>query len=161
MKRLIGNKSGMSHIKTVVLVLAIALIFSMVVLYASLMTIIQVSRDQTQRVLDDFVLHNSVESYDNLKNGNDFSDDLDELFYKSQIFSAFSLDIRGNSLYSLDEQGEVQYVISDPQVDYEVSNTLKLTASYDLSIPIRLAGQHLFNLQMPITVKSYYVLKYE
>ena len=161
MKRLIGNKAGMSHVKTAVLVLAIVLIFSVVLLYSSIMTIAQASRDQTQRVLDDFILHNSVEIYDSLKNGDDFSSELDEIFYKSQIFSAFSLDIFRSSLYSVDEQGEAQYVISNPRVGYEVRNTLKLVASYDLSIPIRLAGQHLFDLKMPMTVKSYYVLKYE
>lgn len=161
MKRLLRSKAGMSHVKTCVLVLAVAMIFSAVFLYASVMTIVQASRDQTQRVLDDFILHNSIEIYDSLKNGDDFSERLDGIFYRSKIFAAFSLDISGNSLYSVDEQGGVQYVISNPRVDYEVRNTLKLNARYDLSIPIRFAGVRLFDLKLPIEVKSYYVLKFD
>lgn len=161
MKRLFLNRSGMSHVKTAVLVLAAAMVFSTVFLYANLMTIIQASRDQTQRVLDDYIMHNSIEIYDALKNGEDISEELDELFYKSEIFSAFSLDISGDSLYAVSEAGELQYVISKPHVDYEVQNTLKLNASYNLSIPIRFAGKRLFDLELPVTVKSYYVLKYE
>ena len=158
MKRLLTSKAGMSHVKTAVLVLVMAMVFSAVFLYAS---IVQASRDQTRRVLDDFIMHNSIEIYDSLKNGNDLAEELDELFYKSEIFSAFSLDIVGDALYAVDEQGGIQYVISNPRVDYEVQNTLKLNAIYDLSIPIRFAGNHLFDLKMPITVKSYYVLKFD
>ena len=161
MRRVLTSKAGMSHVKTAVLVLVMAMVFSAVFLYTSIMTIVQASRDQTRRVLDDFIMHNSIEIYDSLKNGNDLAEELDELFYKSEIFSAFSLDIVGDALYAVDEQGGIQYVISNPRVDYEVQNTLKLNASYDLSIPIRFAGNHLFDLKMPITVKSYYVLKFD
>ena len=152
MRRLLTSKAGMSHVQTAVLVLAMAMVFSAVFLYASMMTIVQASRDQTRRVLDDFVMHNSIEIFDSLKNGDDLSEELDELFYKSEIFSAFSLDISGDSLYA---------VSAHPRVDYEVQNTLQLNASYDLAVPIRFAGNHLFDLEIPVVVKSYYVLKYD
>ena len=98
----------MSHVQTAVLVLAMAMVFSAVFLYASIMTVVQASRDQTRRVLDDFVMHNSIEIFDRLKNGDDLSEELDELFYKSEIFSAFSLDISGDSLYAVSDQGGVE-----------------------------------------------------
>ena len=161
MRRLLTSKAGMSHVKTAVLVLAAAMVFSVVFLYTSIMTIVQASRDQTRRVLDDFVMHNSIGIFDHLKNGDDLSEDLDTLFYRSEICSAFSLDISGDSLYAVSDQGSVEYVISHPQVDYEVQNTLQLRASYDLTIPIRFAGNRLFDLKIPIVVKSYYVLKYD
>jgi hypothetical protein len=161
MRRLLTSKAGMSHVKTAVLVLVMAMVFSAVFLYTSIMTIVQASRDQTQRVLDDFVMHNSIEIFDRLKNGDDLSEELDELFYKSEIFSAFSLDISGDCLYAVSDQGGVEYGIAHPHVDYEVQNTLQLKAGYDLAIPIRFAGNHLFDLKIPVVVKSYYVLKYD
>ncbi len=161
MKRLLTSKAGMSHVKTAVLVLVMAMVFSAVFLYTSIMTIVQASRDQTRRVLDDFVMHNSIEIFDRLKNGDDLSEELDELFYKSEIFSAFSLDISEDSLYAVSDQGGVEYVIAHPRVNYEVQNTLQLNASYDLAVPIRFAGNHLFDLEIPVVVKSYYVLKYD
>ena len=161
MRRLLISNAGMSHIKTAVLILVAAIVFSAVFLYSSIMTIIQASRDQTKRVLDDFVMHNSIIIYDALKNGDDLSEELDELFYKFEFFAAYSLDISGDSLYSVSDQGGVEYVISHPQVDYEVQNTLQLRASYDLAIPIRFAGSRLFDLKIPVLVKSHYVMKYD
>ena len=161
MRRLLTSKAGMSHVKTAVLVLVVAMVFSVVFLYASIMAVMQASRDQTRRVLDDFVMLNSIEIFGRLKNGNDLSEELDELFYRSEIVSAFSLDISGDSLYAVSDQGGVEYVIAHPQVDYEVQNTLQLKASYDLAVPIRFAGNHLFDLEIPVVVKSYYVLKYD
>ena len=111
MRRLLISNVGMSHIKTAVLILVAAIVFSAVFLYSSIMTIIQASRDQTKRVLDDFVMHNSIIIYDALKNGDDLSEELDELFYKSEFFAAYSLDISGDSLYSVSDQGGVEYAL--------------------------------------------------
>lgn len=159
MKYLLKSRAGLSHVQTAVLVMVFGMIMSAVIIYTSILTVVQASRDQTQRVLDDYVMTNSIEIYNSIKNGDDFSDQLNKNFYKSRVFSAFSLDILNDALYSIDENGKVQYVISNPHVEYDVQNTLKLIAGYDLSIPIYFAGNHLFDLKMPIEVRTYYVLK--
>lgn len=161
MKWILKQKSGMSHVTSAVLVLLIAMLFAAVFLYSNIMTIMQTTKDQTQRVLDDFMMHNSIEIYNSLKNGNDFSAELDGIFYKSQIFSAFSLDNSGNSLYAVDEAGNILYTIANIHVDYDIQNTMKLIATYDLIIPIRFAGNslHMLDMKIPIKVRSYYVLK--
>ena len=159
MVKLLHSESGMSHVKTVVLVLIFAMIFSVVLTYASMMTIIQTSRDNTIRVLDSFVMHNSIEIYDSLKNGSDFSQSLDQVFYKSSLLSEFSLDNSGNIIYSKDEQGDIVYLMTNPNVSYDYNNTLKLKASYTIWIPVRFADKHMTYLRIPITVRSYYSLK--
>ena len=160
MKNLIRSKIGMSHVKTAVLVLIFVMIFSVVLTYASMMTVIQTSRDNTIRVLDSFVMHNSKEIYDSLKNGSDFSESLNQIFYKSSLLSEFSLDNSGNIIYSKDEQGNIVYIMTNPNVSYDYSNTLKLKASYTIWIPVRFAGKLITYLRIPITVRSYYSLKY-
>ena len=159
MVKLLHSESGMSHVKTVVLVLIFAMIFSVVLTYASMMTIIQTSRDNTIRVLDSLVMHNSKEIYDSLKNGSDFSENLDEIYYKSMLSSEFSLDFSGNTIYSKDDEGNVIYKITNPCVSYDYDNTLKLKSTYDLSIPITFAGNYLFDLTITQKVVSYYKIK--
>lgn len=160
MINLLHSKSGISHVKTVVLVLIFAMIFSVVLTYASMMTVIQTSRDNTIRVLDNFVMHNSKEIYDSLKNGSDFSQTLDQVFYKSSLLSEFSLDNSGDIIYSKDEQGDIVYLMTNPNVSYDYNNTLKLKASYTIWIPVRFTGKLITYLRIPITVRSYYSLKY-
>ncbi|HCA29805.1 MAG: hypothetical protein PHV32_13980 [Eubacteriales bacterium] len=160
MINLLHSKAGISHVKTVVLVLIFAMIFSAVLTYTSMMTVIQTSRDNTIRVLDSFVMHNSKEIYDSLKSGSDFSQSLDQVFYKSSLLSEFSLDNSGNIIYSKDEQGDIVYLMTNPNVSYDYNNTLKLKASYTIWIPVRFAGKLMTYLRIPITVRSYYSLKY-
>lgn len=158
-KSILNSKSGMSHIKTAVLVLIFSMVFSIVLTYASMMTIVQTSRDNTIRVLDSFIMHNSKEIYSSLKNGNDFTEDINKIFYKSSLSDEFSLDIYGNSIYCIDEQGKLIYMMSNLDLDYDYSNTLKLNASYTIEIPVKFAGKTIIYFKMPITVRSYYNLK--
>lgn len=160
MKKILCSKSGMSHVKTAVLVLIFCMIFSVVFMYWSAMTVIQTSRDNTTRVLDSFVMHNSIEIYNSLKNGNDFSESLDKVFYKSALSDEFSLDIYGNSMYSYGEDGKLIYYMTNPNVSYSYQNTLKLKASYTIAIPMRFAEKVVTYLRIPITVQSYYNPKY-
>jgi len=160
MKKILSLKNGMSHIQTVVLVLIIAMIFSVIFSYWSMMTVVNTSKDTTKRVLDSYVMHNSIEIYNSLKNGNDYSEELDKIFYKSSLLSEFSLDLRGNTIYSYGEDGKLIYYMTNPTVDYDYSNTLKLNASYRLYMPIRFGGIVVTYLWIPITVRSYYNLKY-
>lgn len=160
MKKILCLKSGMSHVKTAVLVLLFCMIFSVVFMYWSTMTVIQTSRDNTTRVLDSFVMHNSIEIYNSLKNGNDFSESLDKVFYKSALSDEFSLDIYGNYMYSYGEDGKLIYYMTNPNVSYSYQNTLKLKASYTIWIPMRFAGHIVTYLHIPIAVQSYYNPKY-
>jgi hypothetical protein len=153
------NKKGLSHIKTAVIVLILAMTLSAIMTYASIMTIIQTASDNTKLALDSYVTHNSIEIYDSLKNGSDFTVSLEKNIFKDEILSVFSLDISGNMVYSTSKQGEILYKMTIPNVDFEYENTLKLGAAYDVIIPVTFAGNHLFDLQIPQKVTSYYNLK--
>ena len=63
----------MSHIKTAVIVLVTAMILSLVLSYESIMTIVQTTKSNTERVLTSFVIENTTYIYSSIKNGNDFT----------------------------------------------------------------------------------------
>ncbi len=96
----IKNKKGSSYVQTVVVVFCLALVLSVVILYAGIMSIIQNTRENTRRALDDYVTEQSIQIYDNLKNGNNnmptIAEDFTPYFTAGYIF-----DKRGDLLYSV------------------------------------------------------------
>ena len=74
----------MTHIKTAIIVLITAMILSLALTYASLLSIVSSTKSNTERVLDSFVLENSTYVYDSIKNGHDFTSSIDEYYYIGQ-----------------------------------------------------------------------------
>lgn len=107
------------------------------------------------------VLHHedSIDIYNSIKQGHDFTEDFDENFYISQTSSELSLDSSKNRLYNYGADGEIVYSMTNPNVTYKVDKALKLKASYTVMIPVIFAGEHLFDLEIPITVTRSLTLK--
>lgn len=158
MKRILNNR-GSGYFTPCVITLVIVMILSAVLFYANAMTIIQTTKSNTERVLDSFVMKNSIEIYQSIKQGHDFTEKFDKNFYVSQTSSELSLDKSSNTLYSIGEDGKTIYSMTNPNVTYKVDNALKLKASYNLMIPVEFAGKKLFDLVIPLTVTSSLTLK--
>ena len=139
--------------------LVTCMLLSLVLTYASVMTIIQTVQDNTERALDSFVTVNSRLIYKSLKNGSDFTESLNEFYYNVLLSEGLSLDLSGYNLYNKDGQGNVVFEIRNSKVRFDYTETLKLRASYEIAIPIRFAGKQITNLKIPQTVSSYYNLK--
>ena len=159
MKKILQSKKGGGYISACIYTIAIAMILSVVLFYAQCMTIIQTTRDNTELVLESFIMKNSVRIYDSIKQGHDLTEYFDENDYISEISSRFSLDIQGNSLYSYGESGEKIYAMTDPDVTYKVDKALKLNASYTVVIPVQFVGENLFYLRIPLEVTRSLTLK--
>ena len=157
MKKILQSKIGGGYISACIYTIVIAMIFSAILFYASCMTIIQTTRDNTELVLESFIMKNSVLIYDSIKQGHDLTEFFD--FYISEISSRFSLDIQGDTLYNYSEEGEIIYKMTNPYVTYKVDKALKLKASYTVVIPVHFAGKRLFDLHVPLTVTRSLTLK--
>ena len=165
MKRILNNR-GSGYFTPCVITLVIVMILAAVLFYANTMTIIQATKANTERVLDSFVMKNSIEIYQSIKQGHDFTEKFDKNYYVSQTSSELSLtkvrlslDKSSNTLYSIGEDGKTIYSMTNPNVTYKVDNALKLKASYNLMIPVEFAGKKLFDLVIPLTVTSSLTLK--
>lgn len=148
------NKRGASYVQVCVIVLVLVMILAAVLFYASSMTIVQQSKENTALVLDSYVMKNSIDIYLYIKQGNDYNRKIDQKYFISQYLSRFSLDSSNNMLYSVGEDGETIYKMTVPQVSYVVDKTLNLKAAYDLMIPVRFAGQTITWMTIPMEVKS-------
>lgn len=165
MKKALNNR-GSGYFTPCFITLGIAMILSMVLFYANVMTIIQTTKSNTERVLDSFIMKNSIVIYNSVKQGHDFTASFDENFYISQTSSELSLDLASNSLYSYGEKGEIVYSMTNPQITYTCRqefaselHALKLKAAYDLKIPVYFAGKYVGDITIPLTVRSEFTLK--
>ena len=155
----LNNKRGSSYITPVVVILILATILSVVLFYAITKSTIETTRDNTKRVLDSYVMKNSIDIYNSIKQGNDFTEDIENSFYISSISEELSLDYGTGYLYTVDGDGEIVYRMTNPTVTYKVDNTLKLQASYELQMPVWFAGQIIYWFTVPVTVTSSLTLK--
>ena len=146
------NKRGSSYFTPCVVILILAMILSVVLFYAT-------TRDNTRRVLDSYVMKHSIDIYNNIKQGNDFTEDIENSFYLSSVFSELSLDYGDGCLYCIDGDGDIVYKMTNPEVTYKVDNTLQLNASYDLQMPVWFAGEIIYWFTIPVTVSSSLTLK--
>lgn len=157
--KVLNNKRGSSYSQPCVVIIILAMILSVVLFYATTKSTIETTRDNTKRVLDSYVMKNSIEIYNNIKQGNDFTEDIENYFYISSVSSELSLDYGGGYLYCIDGDGETVYRMTNPKVTYKVDNTLKLEASYELEMPVWFAGQIISWFTVPVTVSSSLTLK--
>ena len=155
----LNNKRGSSYITPVVVILILAMILSVVLFYATTKSTIETTRDNTKRVLDSYVMKNSIDIYNSIKQGNDFTEDIENSFYISSISEELSLDYGTGYLYTVDGDGEIVYRMTNPTVTYKVDNTLKLQANYELQMPVWFAGQIIYWFTVPVTVTSSLTLK--
>jgi len=149
----------MTHIKTAVIVLITAMILSLVLSYASIITIIQTTKSNTERVLSSFVIENATYIYSSIKNGNNFTAKIDANYFISKFSSDSTLDYDGNYFYNRDSKGNYNFKMTIPQTNFTVNNTLNLTTDFNILIPINFAGKQFTELRIPIKVKTTYNLK--
>jgi len=159
MKKGLNNKDGGGYITACVITLVIAMILSIVLFYANCMTIIQTTRSNTERVLDSFIMKNSIDIYQSIKQGHNFTEDFDEDYYISETSDELSLDYTTDTLYNYDDGGNLVYSISNFNVSYKVDKTLNIIVGYDLHLPVVFAGKEMFDLIVPATVTSNLTLK--
>ena len=155
----IKNRRGGSYITVCVVVLVISMILSAVLFYADTMTVIETNRENTRRVLDSYVMKNSVDIYNSIKQGHDFTEDIENIFYVSSVSEELSLDLSAGYLYSVGGDGETVYRMTKPEVSFTVDRTLKLKADYDILIPVRFAGRTIYWMTVPVEVGSSLTLK--
>jgi len=154
------DKKGNSSFWTAVLVLAICMIFSAVLTYASLMSAVRMARDTTQLTLDSFVIENAVGIYDSIKNGsNEVTLSQYDQAFTDRLTQEFSVVKSGSSLYNMGADGGIVYAYKGPLTHTLNGDVLELKTTFELTLPVAFAGQKVTDLRIPLEARSLYVLK--
>ena len=150
------NKRGEGYIQTCVMTIILCMLLSVFITFAAAVNLIRIVKNNSLTVLDSFVIQNSIQIYDSLKNGTDLTESIDTDSYVTMLCEYSTLDNRGSIIYSYDETGNVKYRLTSPRLDFSSENRLKITAGYTVYMPLYFAGIKVTEVEVPITVESKY-----
>lgn len=150
------NKRGEGYIEICIFVVIFCIILSVMISFVTTVETIRQTKRNSRVVLDSFVMNNSVEIYDSIKQGDDKIEVLDAERYISELCSFCSLQKRTDCLTFADENGNKVYEISIPKMEFADQNRMKIKISYTVKVPVSFAGLEVTEVDVPVTVTSNY-----
>ncbi len=153
MKRL-RNKRGEGYIFPCVMIVVVCMILSVVIFFASAVSMVRITEQNTKIVLDSYVMQNSIQIYNSIKQGNDYTQALDREAYVNALCDFCTLEKSGSYLYAYNDDGSLKYLITPPVITFRKENTLKIRLAYTLYVPIWFDGKIVRYAIIPVTVDS-------
>lgn len=148
------NKRGEGYITACVTVVILCMLIAAFLTFISVVGTIRMTKRNARIVLDSFVIQNAIEIYDSVKNGTDYTQELDETAYVEALCDFSKFDKSGDVLYAYGEDGEWMYSITKPVLSVTEEDTLKIIAEYTAIVPIRFGGVSVETVRIPVKVKS-------
>ena len=150
---MLKNKRGEGYVQVCVLIMVICMILSVFVTFASAVNVVRLTERNSKTVLESYLMKNSIEIYDSIKQGNNNADSLDASVYISDLSDFCTFVKVGGYYYHRDENGRTEYYISKPTVGFTETGKLRLYVSYRLYVPIYFDNVKISTAKIPITVK--------
>ena len=154
-KNAISSTKGESYVFVCVIVLFISALVSVAIMYMGLMAQVQIQKRDVKIKLDNCITEYAVESFDSLKQGESLESVIDLNKLRQNAFE--ELGFRSNEESYAYPNGNC--TMSRPTVRALSGNGFGLTASYTASFSVIWGGRRFANLEVPITVTSYYKTK--
>ena len=150
---MLKNKRGEGYVQVCVLIIVICMILSVFVTFASAVNVVRLTERNSKTVLESYLMKNSIEIYDSIKQGNSDADSLNANVYITDLADFCTFVKVGNYYYHRDENGRTEYYISKPTVGFTETGKLRLYVSYNLYVPIYFNNVKISTAKIPITVK--------
>lgn len=155
------NNRGEGYIEICIFVVIFCIILSVMISFVTTVETIRQTKRNSRVVLDSFVMKNSVEIYDSIKQGEDTVYGLDSERYIAELCSFCSLQRGTDCLIFADENGNEVYTITKPIMEFADTNRMKIKISYTVQVPLNFAGLQVTKVNIPITVTSNLNQKFE
>ena len=153
MKRL-RNKRGEGYIFPCVMIVVVCMILSILIFFAATVSMVRITEENTKIVLDSYVMKNSVQIYNSIKQGHDYTESLNRNEYIESLCRFCTLEKSGSYLYAYNDDGSLKYRMTLPVITFRKENSLKIQLAYTLYIPIWFDGKIARYAVIPITVHS-------
>ena len=150
---MLKNKRGEGYVQVCVLIIVTCMILSVFVTFASAVNVVRLTERNSKTVLESYLMKNSIEIYDSIKQGNNDADSLNANVYITDLADFCTFVKVGNYYYHRDENGRTEYYISKPTVGFTETGKLRLYVSYNLYVPIYFDNMKISTAKIPITVK--------
>ncbi len=153
MKMIKSTKAEAYPMICVYIIIFVSLL-TLIITYASAISKVNIMRENTKVVLDSYVTENAVDIFKSIKQGNDYTEAINEEEFRTALVEFCTLEMNGDKLYSIDEDGTEKYHISNPVITFREENELELIVSYTISVPMSFAGISFTTASVPIEVIS-------
>jgi len=152
--KILKNKHGDGYVFPCVMIVVLCMLLSVFIFFASTASWIRVTKKNSETVMDSYIMKNSIEIYNSIKQGNDYTEALDTDVYIDDLCKFCTL-VKGSSyLYHYDSDGRLQYRMSRPVITFRQENTLKIQISYTLYVTVYFDNRPVTNAVVPVTVVS-------
>ncbi len=146
MKKILTNKNGSGYILTCVMVIISVVILLVLLQYMSVYHTAKVRKDEIKLTLDGYVTRYAIESYDALKQGEQYPS---------------HLDIEG---LKEGAQAEIdgyidRYNMSDVRITPLYTGCFGVQAEYVITIPFEMFNRKISDIRIPVTIVSQYTEK--
>jgi len=156
MIKALKNKKGDSYIYLCVIVIFITMLVSVVILYMGLMAQVQTQKRDVRGKLDSFIADYATEMFDSLKQGDNYLDAFDIQGLIDGSYEALGFDDISDTEYVYPNGN---CTITRPTVTTLTGNGFGVQVEYIAKFPIKWNGKSYADLEVPISVTSYYKFK--
>ena len=152
--RALRNKKGESYVYLCVVIMFVSMIVSVLILYMGLTAQVQAQKRDTKAKLDGYISGYATETFDELKQGYNYALTLDLKELESGVYEALGFS-----------SGNTEYVYSNgirmgkPEVTALSGNGFGVVIKYTAYFPVEWNGRKYADIQIPVTLTSYYKLK--
>lgn len=148
------SKRGEGYVFPCVMIVVVCMILSVVIFFASAVSMVRITEENTKIVLDSYIMKNSIQIYDSIKQGNDYTEALDRDEYINALCNFCTLEKSGSYLYNYNDDGSLKYRMTYPVITFRKENTLKVQLAYMLYVPVWFDGKIVRYAVIPVTVDS-------
>lgn len=154
-KKKLNSKNGEAYFYLCVIVVFICMLISVVILYMGLMAQVRIQKKDVRSRLDSLLASYATEEYDSLKQGSEKEDYLAWSTLESETYAVLGFPDESDITYMYPNGGK----ISRPTVTILKGNGFGVTVEYTAFFPIQWNGVVYSELEIPVTVTSYYKMK--
>ena len=157
---MIRNKKAEGYISTTIMILIGCIIIGVMMSFLTAINVARISKRNTYKVLDGFVMLNSIEIFNSVKSGHDYTTEIDKEAFKDYFCQYNNLTDGGSTLTAYTLDGDKKYTVKNLDISFIKNNSLKLQVDYTLEIPLSFGDFTAFKATVPITVKARYTNKF-
>lgn len=148
------DKRGEGTIFPCIMILILCMIISVITYFILTTSAIRMTKENSRTVFESYITENAIEIYNSIKQGNDYTECLDNTEYVSELCRFCSFAKSGSMLYSYDDEGNVKYSMTVPEITYVREHTLKIKVTYTIYYPIVFNGHTVSTAIVPVEIHS-------
>lgn len=155
-KSVINDKNGGAYVKASVIILCIMMLFCAILFFFESYSLAVNIKKRIKLSLDSYVIQKSIDAYQAIDDGEDYITLTDnDSFYQLLSIQFSNLDKSVNaSGCQVFVAKDNSYSFTKPVITTTKEGRIRLYADFSVIIPVHFAGEHIFDMTLPMRVSS-------